>query len=111
MVLKVETILVELGDKRGLQVGTSDPDTIEYFNDRGLDGNGYTWSGVVDSIARLEMPSEYGKLDWSPEADDLLVISSDLDLLKRLETLVQRFAGDEAKMQSAMENADPEMMD
>jgi len=111
MALTVETTSIALDDGHGLLVGSTDPDTIEFFNDRGLDGNGYTWNGIVDSIARLEMPSEHGKLDWSPEADDLLVLSSDPDLLKRLETLVQQYVGDESMMERALENADPEMMD
>ena len=111
MALTVETTLIELDGKHGMIVGSEDPETVEFFHDRDLDGNGHTWNGVVDSIARLEMTAEYDKLDWSPEADDLLVLSADSDLLQRLSDLVQQYVSDESKMELALENADPEMID
>ena len=111
MVLTVTTSLVELDGKYGLLVESDDPATSEFFEQRGLEGNGYTWNGVVESIARLEMAGECQKLDWSPEADSILILCSESEPLERLEQHIADYAGDDSKIESALAAANPEMMD
>lgn len=111
MALSIETELIDLDGGHGLVVRSFDEPTVAFLNDRGLDGNGYTWTGIVDSIARAEMAADHAKLSWSPEADELLVTSTDREVLTRLQAEVERYAADEALVAAAIENADPEMMD
>ncbi len=111
MALTIETEILELDDRAALIVRSFDDETIAYLNERGLDGNGYTWTGIVESIARSEMPTDCSKLNWSPEADELMVTSADRDVLDRLRTAVLRYASDDSMMASAIENANPEYMD
>jgi hypothetical protein len=111
MTLIVETELVALDSGHGLVVRSFDAATIEFLNNQGLDGNGYTWTGIVDAIARMELASEHSKFSWSPEADELLVTCKDRTPLERLQSAVARYGADESLLQSAIDNADPEMMD
>ena len=103
--------IVELDDVFGLTLGSHDEETIEFFNEQGLEGNGHTWGGVVESIIRLEMPDSYDQLTLSPEADDLLVTCDERPPLERLSEFVRRYAADESLMARAIENGDPEWLD
>jgi len=111
MSLKPDIKLTGLGDGFGLTVGSIDEESIEFFNEQGLDGNGHTWGGVVESIIRLEMSDAYDQLSLSPEADDLLVTCDRRVLLEQLSEHVHRYAADESLMARAIENADPDWLD
>jgi hypothetical protein len=111
MSIFVSAKIVELNGGYALVVGCHDKDAIEFLRSRGYEGNGYTWHGLVHSIARLRMCAELPLLKWSPEADDLLVISDDRKTLERLAAMVTSFAQDQSLLNSAIENADPELME
>lgn len=111
MKLAVDAKLAELSGRVAFTVGSNEEETIEFFNEQGLDGNGHTWGGVVESIIRLEMPDVYDQLSLSPEADDLLVTCDRHDLLEQLEQHIRRYAADESLMARAIENGDPEWLD
>ena len=111
MELDIAISVCELDDCFGLTVAGVGTETVEYFERRGLEGNGYTWDGVVDSIARLEMPECHDQISSSPEADDLLVTCNDRQVLERLAEQVRRYAADVALMDRAIEEADPDLLE
>ena len=111
MVLEIYAHVIQLSDGYGLQIGSQQMGTVEFFQSRDLHGNGHTWAGVVESIIRLELPGFYDLLQISPEADDLLVTCKDRETLERLEEIVWRYVADEAMMARAIENGDPDWLD
>lgn len=111
MSIPISTKVIELAGDYALVVGSQDEAAIAFLRERGFEGNGYTWHGLVDSIARLRMSTEVPRLTWSPEADDLLVTCADEATLERLAALVTSFTQDELLLNSAIENADPELME
>jgi len=70
MELEVHLDVTKLDDDFALVVGSHAEETVEFFNERGLDGNGHTWAGIVESILRLEMPEMYDRIAncWSGSA-------------------------------------------
>ncbi|HUT12493.1 MAG TPA: Imm51 family immunity protein [Thermoguttaceae bacterium] len=111
MELEVYLDITKLDDDFALVVSSHAEETIEFFNERGLDGNGDTWAGIVESIVRLEMPEMYDRFSLSPEADDLLVTCDDRQLLERLGQCIRRYVADETLMAEAIENGDPDWLE
>lgn len=111
MAVAIHTTLIDLENRHALEVRGADEATVAFLNTHGLEGNGYTWAGIVDSIARLELASEHASFGWSPEADDLLVTCRERAPLERLRAAVARYAADESLLKNAIAKADPEMMD
>jgi len=111
MELEVHLDVTKLDDDFALVVGSHAEETVEFFNERGLDGNGHTWAGIVESILRLEMPEMYDRFGLSSEADDVLVTCGDRQLLERLGQCIRRYVTDETLMAEAIDSGDPDWLE
>lgn len=66
------------------EIEDDDEPTCGWFEKHGLDPNGYGMDAFVDYIARLKLPELYDQLEFSPEADNLLVSSEEKEPMSRL---------------------------
>ena len=53
----------------------------DVFEEKGLEGGGYTWHGLVDHVLKTDAPSVLKYLDFDPESSMFAVVSKDLAAL------------------------------
>lgn len=92
-----------------------------YFNDFGptaafmerhqLQGGGYTWEAVADSLLRLRNPGILKALEFDPEGSMLFVHSRDKEALRAVAALIHQAQADETLLQEAVSHADPELLE
>jgi hypothetical protein len=112
MSLAVDTLIIDIGDGSfGLRVASQDEETFAFFNDQDLLGDGCTWQAVVDALVRAQMPDEGPQMEFTCEAESLLIMSQDEALLKRVESLVLQAAQSEEAILDAIANADPDLLE
>jgi ribulose 1,5-bisphosphate synthetase/thiazole synthase len=75
------------------------------FEERELQGGGYTWEGIVQALIEMRMPEALDDLDIGAEADNMYAYSSDRDLLERVADLMREAAADHALLIAAIEHA------
>src|SRR4051812_17294770 len=75
------------------------------FEDRGLQGGGYTWEGVLISLLQLKMPDALPHLNIGAEADNMYAYSNDRALLEGVAELVQSAMADRQLLAAAIDNA------
>ena len=110
--MNLQTKIIELDDALfALTIECCDEETIKKFNEKGFEGNGYTWCGIIESIARLEFGDKSSSLSYSPEADSTMVIYKDKETLKNLELKVTEALKNSDYMKKVIENSNPEYMD
>ena len=97
-------------DTYSLAFSDFDP-TAEVFEERGQEGGGYGWHGVVEALVRLRAPKLKKKLRYDPEASMFVVLSKDREALKQVAGLMREALADPALLRQAIENADPDLMD
>jgi len=83
----------------------------EVFEEAGYDAGGYAWHGVADALIRLHAPYLAKKIQFDPEASMFVAYGKDRTALKELARLLLRTMRDEVLLKTALENADPELMD
>ena len=85
--------------------------TEEIFAEQELDGGGYTWHAIVDSLVKMKTPKIARLLDYDPEAGMFAAISRDRDSLKQVAVLIRNALKDRELLQLAIDNADPELLE
>jgi Immunity protein 51 len=63
--------------------------TPTFFEERGFEGNGYTWTGIVKHLVRTRAPELEGVVEYDPEADMLVARSDDRAALLRVAMLIR----------------------
>ena len=71
-----------------IQVGSDD--TYNWFRKQGLEGNGYTILGLVDSLCRLKLQDDIGKYEIEAEADNTWVYGREKEPIDRLVEKLRR---------------------
>jgi hypothetical protein len=85
--------------------------TEDVFEEMGFDAGGYAWHGVIDALVRMKAPKLAKKLKYDPEASMFVVLSDDLDALKKVAELMRKAIANPSLLKEAIEKADPELMD
>ena len=85
--------------------------TANTFEEMEQEGGGYGWHGVVDALVRMKEPKLGKKLTYDPEASMFVVISKDLEAIKKVVGLIRSAVDDPALLKKAIKKADPELMD
>src|SRR3954471_15197358 len=91
-----------------LTIGDTDihEKTNALFEDRGLQGNGYTWEGIVAALIALHLPAEAARLrDLGAEADNVYLYCDDRALLERVAELFRQALADHQLLEQAIEQA------
>src|SRR5262245_45078507 len=53
----------------------------DLMEEKGIEGGGYTWHGLVDHVLKTDAPSALKYLDFDPEGSMFAVVSTDLAAL------------------------------
>lgn len=110
MSFKIE--LVDLKDGHyALIVECFDEKIVSKFNEMGYDGNGDTWFGITESIARLTFGSISNQISHSPEADSEMAVSTNKKLLEKLGQEVERAFNDDVFLKKVIDNANPDYLE
>ena len=76
--------------------GTTDDRTEALFDERRLQGGGYTWQGIVTALIQLHAPELLGQLRvLDAEADNMYAYCSDRAVLERVASLVRSAIADQ----------------
>jgi hypothetical protein len=85
------------------------PDNVdELFDERGLQGGGYTWQGVAESLVRMRAPGLEVKYD--SEAGMFVALGS-REALRTVAGLLREAMRDPALMREALDRADPDRLE
>ena len=83
----------------------------EVFKAAGYESGGYGWHGVAESLIRLHAPQLADKVKFDPESSMFCAYGPDRAALEELGALLKRAMNEPELLKSALENADPELMD
>jgi hypothetical protein len=83
---------------------------VALFDERGLQGGGYTWEALADSLARLRRPELVDGLSYDSEAGMFVAIGTRPTLVA-LAHLLQEAMDDEALLRAALDAADPDRLE
>jgi hypothetical protein len=85
--------------------------TAATFEEMGQEAGGYGWHGVVEALVRMKAPRLAKKLSYDPEASMFAAVSKDRRALATVAGLIRTAIADPQLLRTAIENADPELMD
>ena len=83
---------------------------VAIFDERGLQGGGYTWEAVADSLARLRRPELVDGVGYDSEASMFVAIGTRPTLIA-LAHLIQEALDDETLLRAAVDAADPDRLE
>jgi hypothetical protein len=84
--------------------------TVPVFEERGLQGGGYTWEAVADSLARIRRPELVDGVDYDCEAGMFVAIGTRPTLIA-MAHLLQEALQDEGLLRAAVDAADPDRLE
>ena len=88
-----------------LTIASGDEATIGFFNQLGFEGNGYTWDGILSTLARMKFSERLDELSFSPEAESALVHCRDPMLIEALATELRAICGNKSEMLRLIQSA------
>lgn len=62
----------------------------EAFEERHIEGGGYTWHGLVEHVLREDAPDALKKLDFDPEGSMFCALSTDLSALQAVSRALKK---------------------
>ena len=83
---------------------------VALFDERVLQGGGYTWEALADSLARLRRPELVDGLSYDSEAGMFVAIGTRPTLIA-LAHLIQKAMDDETLLRAALDAADPDRLE
>jgi len=83
---------------------------VSFFDERGLQGGGYTWEAIADSLARLRRPEIVDGLSYDSEASMFVALGTRPTLVA-LAHLLQEALDDDALLRAAVDAADPDRLE
>lgn len=95
----------------GVYIEVGSDDTYNWFRQQGLEGNGYTIFGLVDSLCRLELQDDLGKYVMEAEADNTWVYGREKEPITRLVEKFKSAIADEAGIKKLIDHANPDMLE
>jgi hypothetical protein len=84
--------------------------SLPLFDERGLQGGGFTWEAVADSLARLRRPELVEGLSYDSEAGMFVAVGTRPTLIA-LAHLLQEAMADPALLRQAVDAADPDRLE
>jgi len=81
------------------------------FEEHGYESGGYAWSGVAEALIRLRAPHLADKIKFDPESSMFSAYGPDRAALEELAELLKSAMYDHALLKTAIEHADPDLMD
>jgi hypothetical protein len=106
--MAVETTIGIFDNEDGrfcLTVMGADERTYALFDERDLQGGGYTWEGIVRALAEMLMVDAISKLDIGAEADNAYIYCGDRQILEEIAALVRTAVTDHHLLIAAIDHA------
>ena len=88
-----------------LTITDTDDETAHLFEERELQGGGYTWEGIVISLVEMRMPNALRQFEIGAEGDDMYVYCKSREPLDQLAQLISEATSDRGLLIAAIENA------
>ena len=79
-------------------------DFIEFIEERGGQGGGYSWESMVKAVLMLRQ-IDLPEVDFDPEGDMFCAISSDRHSLTKIAAIIKELSADRLLMESAIKHA------
>lgn len=95
----------------GATIELGSDETFEWFQEQGLEGNGYTILALVDSLCKLELRGDAGKYEMEAEADNTWVHGREKAPIDRLLAKFQEATKDAAGVERLIANADDDLLE
>jgi hypothetical protein len=83
---------------------------VKMFGERGLQGGGYTWEAIADSLVRLRRPDLADQFAWDSEAGMFVAVGNRPNLVLLARLLQEALANSEL-LKSAIDAADPDRLE
>lgn len=104
--MSVETNIVQNPDGRFcLTVMESSDESMEVFEELGLEGGGYTWEGIANVLIKTRLADKSKDFDIGAEADNMYVYSNNRASLEALEDLIVAIDSDEQRLREVLATA------
>jgi hypothetical protein len=84
--------------------------SVALFDERGLQGGGYTWEAIADSLMRLRRPELVSGVSYDTESSMFVAMGTRPTMLA-LAHLLQEALNDEALLRAAVDAADPDRLE
>ena len=85
--------------------------TCKHKVSTGLQGGGYTWSAIADSLIRLKAPEMVEQVEYNPEAGMMIVQSNNLLDCVKIAGFINEALENRALLDKAIDNADPTLLE
>lgn len=85
--------------------------TASFMERHELQGGGYTWEAVVESLLRQRSPELLSKLEFDPEGSMFCAYGHDRETLRAVAALIREVQADETLLAEAITHADPELLE
>jgi len=95
----------------GAYIEVGNDETYEWFQEQGLEGNGYTVLALVDALCRLDLGDDAGQYQMEAEADNTWVYSREQAPIERLLAKFREAAQNQAGIQRLIEHARDELLE
>jgi len=92
-----------------LSVVDSSPLAFAEFDVRKLQAGGYTWIAILHSLAKIEAIT--GEFEIGGEGDNAYINAHDPAILEAFAKAIQRAMTDLAYLRTALDGADPELLE
>ena len=89
-----------------MEPGAPDAKYWQVFEYNELQGGGYTWEGLIDSLVNLRIPDARSSIEIGAEADNAYVNSADRQILEQIAELIEEAINDDELLTKAIEHAD-----
>ncbi|MCJ8330842.1 MAG: hypothetical protein HRT89_06355 [Lentisphaeria bacterium] len=103
--------VIDIDDRFALIVECFDEQIIAEFQELGFDGNGYTWCGILESIARFISEDKAREILHTPEADNAMAIHNSKEYLEEIASKIRHAFEDSEYMKIVVQGADPEYIE
>lgn len=84
---------------------------MEFLQERGLEGGGYTWHALAESLMRLRQPALYPDVKYDPEGSMSAAYGQNVAALEALAVLIRQVQTDDALLEEAIANVNPDLLD
>ena len=87
------------------------PKYYDLFGEYNYEGNGYCWEGHIIQILEKIKPEILSHVEFDPEAGSITILSSDLNPVEEISSLLNPIFTDLDKLKEYIKVADPDMID
>ncbi|RLP05871.1 hypothetical protein D9T14_13120 [Propionibacterium australiense] len=101
----------DAGDDQGcltIQAGACLKEVFATRADEGAEGSGYDWAALTRVLIDERAPELVDLVELDPDAQELLVFSTDMKALKKLKILLEQLANDPSQARSLFSRAELE---